>query len=165
MEMSAPDDVVQLSATEQRALLARMEVSPTNRGCAGHSTSRAAGAIIFVKTNTPEFAVRSAGGSSGGGAAVLAAPGGMISLTEGTDLGGSPRIPAALCGVVGLRPLPGLIPNHPSEYPWDTIQVTGFIVRTDEEVPLTQQDKSESDVFDLVYAYLKHWENISLFFG
>ena len=87
---------------------------------------RDAGAIILGKTNCPEFAAggntfnevfgrtrnpwntsKSAGGSTGGGAAALAT--GMIALAEGTDLGGSLRIPASFCGVVGLRPSVGLV--------------------------------------------------------
>src|SRR5687768_14623805 len=117
---------------------------------------RAAGAIIIGKTNTPEFAAggntfnevfgrtrnpwnleRSAGGSTGGGAAALAT--GMIALAEGTDLGGSLRIPASFCGVVGLRPSPGLVPTHPTDYVWDTLQVTGPMARTAEDVALMLQ--------------------------
>lgn len=114
---------------------------------------RAAGAIILGKTNTPEFATGgntfnevfgatrnpwdpalSAGGSTGGGAAGLAS--GMIALAEGTDLGGSLRIPASFCGVVGLRPSAGLVPTWPSAYPWDDLQVTGFLARNVEDVAL-----------------------------
>ncbi|MEX2281809.1 MAG: amidase family protein [Gemmatimonadota bacterium] len=117
---------------------------------------RAAGAIIIGKTNTPEFAAggntfnevfgrtrnpwnldRSAGGSTGGGAAALAT--GMIALAEGTDLGGSLRIPASFCGIVGLRPSPGLIPTYPSDYVWDTLQVTGTMARTAEDVAISLQ--------------------------
>jgi amidase len=117
---------------------------------------RKAGAVIIGKTNTPEFAAggntfnevfgrtrnpwnleRSAGGSTGGGAAALAT--GMIALAEGTDLGGSLRIPASFCGVVGLRPSPGLVPTYPSEYVWDTLQVTGPMARTAEDVALMLQ--------------------------
>lgn len=117
---------------------------------------RAAGAIVLGKTNTPEFAAggntwndvfgrtrnpwntdRSAGGSTGGGAAALAS--GMIALAEGTDLGGSLRIPASFCGVVGLRPSPGLVPTHPSGWAWDTLQVTGPMARTAEDVALMLQ--------------------------
>jgi amidase len=117
---------------------------------------RAAGGVILGKTNTPEFAAggntfnevfgrtrnpwnteRSAGGSTGGGAAALAT--GMIAFAEGTDLGGSLRIPASFCGVVGLRPSPGLVPTHPSDYVWDTLQVTGCIARTAEDVALLLQ--------------------------
>jgi amidase len=114
---------------------------------------REAGAVILGKTNCPEFAAggntfnqvfgctrnpwnpaRSAGGSTGGGAAALAS--GMIALGEGTDLGGSLRIPASFCGVVGLRPAAGLIPTWPSDWLWDTLQVTGPIARTAEDVGL-----------------------------
>ncbi|HEX6746487.1 MAG TPA: amidase [Longimicrobium sp.] len=117
---------------------------------------RAAGAVILGKTNCPEFAAggntfnevfgrtrnpwnpeRSAGGSTGGGAAGLAT--GMIALAEGTDLGGSLRIPASFCGVVGLRPSVGLVPTVPSDYAWDTLQVTGPMARTAEDVALMLQ--------------------------
>ncbi len=114
---------------------------------------KAAGAIILCKTNTPEFATGgntfnevfgatrnpwntdlSVGGSTGGGAAGLAA--GMIALAEGTDLGGSLRIPASFCGVVGLRPSPGMVPTWPHEFLWDDMQVTGGMGRTAEDVAL-----------------------------
>ena len=117
---------------------------------------RAAGAVIVGKTNTPEFAAggntfnevfgrtrnpwnpeRSAGGSTGGGAAGLAT--GMFALAEGTDLGGSLRIPASFCGVVGLRPSVGLVPTVPSDFVWDTLQVTGGMGRTAEDVGLMLQ--------------------------
>lgn len=117
---------------------------------------RNAGAVILGKTNCPEFAAGgntfnevfgrtrnpwdpkcSAGGSTGGGAAALAT--GMIALAEGTDLGGSLRIPASFCGVVGLRPSPGLVPTYPSDYLWDTLQVTGPMARTVEDVALMLQ--------------------------
>lgn len=114
---------------------------------------RSAGAVIVGKTNTPEFAAggntfnpvfgrtrnpwdpsRSAGGSTGGGAAGLAA--GMFALAQGTDLGGSLRIPASFCGVVGLRPSPGLVPAWPQGFHWDTLQVTGVMARSAGDVAL-----------------------------
>ncbi len=117
---------------------------------------REAGAVVVGKTNTPEFAAggntwnevfgrtsnpwdpsRSAGGSTGGGAAALAT--GMIALAEGTDLGGSLRIPASFCGVVGLRPSPGLVPTWPTSWVWDTLQVTGPMARTAHDVALMLQ--------------------------
>jgi amidase len=117
---------------------------------------RQAGAIIIGKTNTPEFAAggntwndvfgrtrnpwnpaRSAGGSTGGGAVGLAT--GMIAIAEGTDLGGSLRIPASFCGIVGLRPSPGLVPTDPADWVWDTLQVSGPMGRTAEDVALALQ--------------------------
>ncbi len=117
------------------------------------SRLKKAGAVVIGKTNTPEFAAggntfnkvfgrtrnpwnpdRSAGGSTGGGAAGLAS--GMIAFAEGTDLGGSLRIPASFCGVVGLRPSAGLIPTYPSDYLWDNLQVTGPMARTVEDIAL-----------------------------
>ena len=117
---------------------------------------RAAGAIVLGKTNCPEFAAggatfndvfgrtrnpwdptRTAGGSTGGGAAGLAT--GMIALAEGTDLGGSLRIPASFCGVVGLRPSVGLVPTYPADWLWDTLQVEGPVARTAEDAALMLQ--------------------------
>jgi Asp-tRNA(Asn)/Glu-tRNA(Gln) amidotransferase A subunit family amidase len=98
----------------------------------GHITARlrAAGAIVVGKTNTPEFATEgftanlvfgatsnpwgqgwSPGGSSGGSAAALAA--GMVPIATATDGGGSIRIPAAFCGLVGLKPTNGVIGRSP----------------------------------------------------
>ncbi len=114
---------------------------------------RQAGAVVLGKTNTPEFAAGghtfneifgvtrnpwntelSAGGSTGGGAAALVT--GMISLAQGTDLGGSLRIPASFCGVAGLRPTLGVVPTFPTEYVWDTLQVTGPMGRTARDLGL-----------------------------
>jgi amidase len=117
---------------------------------------RAAGALILGKTNTPEFAAGgntfnevfgrtrnpwnpelSAGGSTGGGAVGLAT--GMMGLAQGTDLGGSLRIPASFCGVVGIRPSVGLVQTVPSEFLWDSFQVSGPMGRTAEDVALGLQ--------------------------
>jgi amidase len=117
---------------------------------------RRAGAIIVGKTNCPEFAAggntfnevfgrtrnpwdpsKSAGGSTGGGAAALAT--GMIALAEGTDLGGSLRIPASFCGVAGIRPSVGLVPTSPSGWLWDTLQVSGPMARSAADVALMLQ--------------------------
>ena len=87
---------------------------------------REAGGIIIGKTNTPEFGagantrnlvfgatgnpfdpVKTCGGSSGGSAVALAT--GMVPLASGSDYGGSLRTPASFCGVVGIRPSPGVV--------------------------------------------------------
>ncbi len=89
---------------------------------------RAAGAVIIGKTNTPEFGfscctenrlgdacrnpwdtTRNSGGSSGGSAAAVAS--GMVPLAQGTDGGGSTRIPAGWCGVYGLKASYGRVPK------------------------------------------------------
>lgn len=91
---------------------------------------RAAGAVVVGKTNTPEFAVEgytanllfgatanpwnltaTPGGSSGGSAAALAA--GLVPIATAADGGGSVRIPAAWCGLVGLKPTNGVIGRDP----------------------------------------------------
>lgn len=91
---------------------------------------RAAGAVVVGKTNQPEFAFAgfttntlygattnpwgtewSPGGSSGGSAAALAS--GMAAIATATDGGGSIRIPAAFCGLAGLKPTNGVIGRAP----------------------------------------------------
>lgn len=108
---------------------------------------RRAGAIVVGKTNTPEFGAgantdnpvygptrnpfdlsRSCGGSSGGSAVALAT--GMVPLASGSDTGGSLRIPAAFCGVVGFRPSPGLVPNERRALGWTAISVLGPMGRS-----------------------------------
>lgn len=104
---------------------------------------REAGAIVFGKTTTPEFGMlgvteseltgvtanpwnsfRTAGGSSGGAAASIAA--GIGSLAWGSDGGGSVRIPASFCGVLGMKPSMKWIPG---DQPWDTAVTDGPITR------------------------------------
>jgi amidase len=66
------------------------------------------GNALFPETRHPHRPGRSPGGSSGGCAAAIAT--GLVPLSLGTDYGGSIRLPAAACGIVGLRPTPGRVP-------------------------------------------------------
>jgi amidase len=112
-----------------------------------------AGAIVLGKTNTPEFATGAnttnelfgatrnpwntaltPAGSSGGAAAAAASA--MVPLAHGTDFGCSVRMPAAFCGIVGIRSTPGLIPNNPNIQGWDTGQVHGPLARDAEDAAL-----------------------------
>ena len=114
---------------------------------------KAAGAIVLAKTNTPEFAAGantfnevfgvtrnpwntalSPAGSSGGSAAAVAS--GMLPLAQGTDFGCSIRMPAAFCGIVGIRPTPGLTPNYPMPLAWDPGQVHGPLARSAKDAAL-----------------------------
>jgi amidase len=60
----------------------------------------------------------------------------MVPVAQGTDFGCSIRIPAAFCGIVGIRPTPGLTPNHPMPLAWDPGQVHGALGRDAEDVAL-----------------------------
>ena len=111
------------------------------------SRLREAGAIMVGKTTTPEFAhagttasplwgvtrnpwnpERTPGGSSGGSGAAVAS--GCLSMAEGTDMGGSVRIPASLCGLVGLKPSLGRIPMDILPSVFDDISHFGPLTRT-----------------------------------
>jgi amidase len=60
----------------------------------------------------------------------------MLPLAQGTDFGGSVRVPAAFCGIVGIRPTPGLISSHPGALAWDPGQVNGPLARDAEDAAL-----------------------------
>ena len=106
------------------------------------------GGILLGKTTTPEFGLRpttegglcpparnpwnlehTAGGSSGGSASAVAA--GLHPVAQGSDGGGSVRIPAACCGLVGIKPSRGRITRAPQEgESWGGLSTTGPIART-----------------------------------
>ena len=114
---------------------------------------KAAGVITIGKTNIPEFAAggntfndvfgttrnpydltATAGGSSGGAAAALAA--GMHPLADGNDMGGSLRLPAAYCNVIGLRPSAGRVPVYPATDGYAGLSVQGPMARTVDDIAL-----------------------------
>jgi amidase len=111
---------------------------------------REAGAIVIGKTNVPELMIvpftetptygktrnpwdlqRTPGGSSGGSGAAVAA--GMIGAALGSDGGGSIRIPAANCGLFGLKPQRGRVPLAPLVEAWHGLSTNGPLTRTVED--------------------------------
>lgn len=120
------------------------------------SNVREAGGIILGKTNTPEFGAgantrnllfgatgnpfnpaKTCGGSSGGSAVALAT--GMVSLASGSDYGGSLRTPAGFCGVVGIRPSPGIVASETRPVGLLPFSVLGPMGRTVEDANLLLQ--------------------------
>jgi Asp-tRNA(Asn)/Glu-tRNA(Gln) amidotransferase A subunit family amidase len=114
---------------------------------------RAAGAVIVGATTSPEFAhtlvtdsplwgvtrnpwdtSRTPGGSSGGSGAAVAS--GCVALAEGSDMGGSVRIPAAWCGVVGMKPGIGRIPMDVLPGLFDSLSHHGPLARCVDDVRL-----------------------------
>ncbi len=134
---------------------------------------QAAGAVLIGKTATPEFAnsgftasprwgttrnprdkTRSPGGSSGGSGAAVAA--GCVPFAEGTDMGGSVRIPAAFCGVVGLKPSFGRIPMTILPSLFDDISHFGPLARTVDDAALfmaAAAGPSDDDPFSLPLGF------------
>jgi amidase len=123
------------------------------------------GGIVYAKSNTPEFEAGantfnevfgrtlnpwdmrlSAAGSSGGAAAAVAT--GMAFIAQGSDFACSLRYPAAFCGVAGLRPTPGIIPQGPSPLPWQSLSVIGPLARTVADLGLGLQAMSRRDARD-----------------
>ncbi|WP_049822756.1 amidase [Arthrobacter sp. H41] len=114
---------------------------------------KAAGVVTTGKSNVPEFAAgshtfndvfgttvnpydlsRSAGGSSGGVAASIGAR--IQPLGDGSDMGGSLRIPASFCNVVGYRPSLGVVPMAPSRNAWAWLGRAGLMARDVEDLAL-----------------------------
>ncbi len=122
------------------------------------------GAVLLGKTATPEFSWKGVtdsalygvtrnpwdldktpGGSSGGAAAACAS--GMGALHIGTDAGGSIRIPAAFCGVVGLKPTQNRVPFNPAS-PSASLSQAGPITRCVEDAALMLNVLANPDVRD-----------------
>jgi Asp-tRNA(Asn)/Glu-tRNA(Gln) amidotransferase A subunit family amidase len=143
-------DVAGMTTTFGSRLYA--DAPPAQRDALVVERLRAAGAIVVGKTHLPEMAAAgftdgvlfgptgnpwgpewSPGGSSGGSGAALAA--GMAPLATGTDGGGSVRIPAAFCGLVGLKPTNGLVARRPM-HSWMDLSTDGPMASTVDDVAL-----------------------------
>ncbi|KAA9394231.1 amidase [Kocuria coralli] len=124
---------------------------------------RAHGALLFAKTQVPEFGLNcysenlvaapsrnpydlecGSGGSSGGQAAAVAA--GALPVAVGSDAGGSIRIPAAACGLIGLKPSRGMVPVGDGLADHTQLAVQGPLARTPADAAL---------VFDGLTAHLR----------
>ena len=123
------------------------------------------GALVVARANAPEFAAgantfnevfgatrnpfdtrMTCGGSSGGSAVALAT--GMVWLANGTDLGGSLRVPASFCSVVGFRPSPGLVAQGPGAGAFDDLAVSGPMARNVADLRLMLEAMSGQDPRD-----------------
>jgi len=121
----AVKDIIEVAGVPTRCGSPASSAEPATRDAAVVARLRAAGAEVFATTQCLEYAAgfahpdvgdtrnprdlsRTSGGSSGGSAALVAA--GVCGLALGTDTGGSVRIPAAYCGIAGLKPTHGLLP-------------------------------------------------------
>lgn len=117
---------------------------------------KAAGAVIVGKSNTPDCASggvttndifgltrnpwnpqKTTSGSGGGGAAALVA--GLVSLADGSDVGGSVRTPGGWCNCVGFRPSSGRIPDAPGKGADGSTSTAGVFTRCIEDVVLFMQ--------------------------
>jgi Asp-tRNA(Asn)/Glu-tRNA(Gln) amidotransferase A subunit family amidase len=118
-----------------------------NETCKAIELLEQAGAVIFAKTTCPEFSLtgvthsdlfgttsnpwdlnRTSGGSSGGAGAAVAS--GLGALSLGGDGGGSIRIPAAFCGIVGFKPSFGKVPREPCFPSWYSLVSYGPMTRS-----------------------------------
>lgn len=110
-------------------------VGTTNTPAIGH-TIKTENRLVGA-TPTPFDLERSAGGSSGGSAAAVAA--GIVGLATGSDIGGSLRVPASCCNVIGLKPTLGVVPERePIDgfSPHTPFLVSGPMARTAEDTAL-----------------------------
>ncbi len=124
-----------------------------------------AGAIVIGKTATPELGLlpstepvstgptrnpwdekRSPSGSSGGSASSVAA--GVVAVGHAGDGGGSIRLPASVCGLVGLKPSRGLVSNYPDNDPWGGLVSRLAVTRTVRDTALMLEVACEPDLFD-----------------
>jgi amidase len=139
-------DTVPVTGEPMRMGSAAMPDKPQDGDHPVVSRLRAAGAVVVGLTNLPELAIypftdsafgiarnpwdprRTAGGSSGGSAAAVASA--MVPVAHGTDGLGSVRIPAAACGLFGIKPGPGVVPADVGADSWHGLTENGVLATT-----------------------------------
>ncbi|MDO4900660.1 amidase [Actinomyces sp.] len=152
-------------AGEVTTLGGRANSSPAPVDCAVVGRLRQAGAIIVGRTNMPEFGqfpvgesayhgdclnpwdlARSPGGSSAGSAVAVAS--GAVPVAMGSDGGGSLRIPASACGVLGLKPTRGRVSSAPLAQHWFGLAGFGPIARTARDLAAVMDVISGNEAVD-----------------
>lgn len=140
------DSIAETSRPMLRGMKANLGAKPSGYDAPPTARVKEAGAIVFAKTTMPDFGLLASGvssaygvtrnpwnlafnpgGSSSGASASIAARCGPLAV--GSDIGGSVRIPAGLCGLVGLKPTQGRIPHLPPS----PVRSAGPITRTVED--------------------------------
>ena len=142
----AVKDTVPVAGEPMRLGSAAMPAEPQAADHPVVARLRAAGAVVVGLTNMPELAIypvtdsafgitrnpwdtrRTAGGSSGGAASAVASA--MVPLAHGTDSLGSVRIPAAACGVFGIKPGAGVVPAQVGVDSWHGLTENGVLATT-----------------------------------
>jgi aspartyl-tRNA(Asn)/glutamyl-tRNA(Gln) amidotransferase subunit A len=143
----------------------RYEVNVPVEDCVVVERLRRAGAIVVGKTNVPAFGLlsetknrlgppcsnpydtsRTSGGSSGGSAVAVAT--GMVPAATGSDAAGSINVPASFCGVYGIKPSLGRVPNVPSSDALLLMTSSGPITRTVDDAALLLEVMSGYDPRD-----------------
>jgi aspartyl-tRNA(Asn)/glutamyl-tRNA(Gln) amidotransferase subunit A len=129
------DIVVERVAAADAIILGKTNVAELGYGGVGHNR-------VFATTRNPWALDLTSGGSSAGSAVAVAT--GMAPVALGSDGGGSIRIPAAFCGIVGFKPSMGRVPLYPGcrdeRYPgfsgWESIEHIGPLARTIADIAL-----------------------------
>ena len=173
-------DMNGLPTTASSAEWARLFPEPVRRDAHEVTRLRAVGAIVLGKTAADDFAYRgngtsshtgqvqnphdpgrsrSPGGSSAGSAVAVA--GGMAFAALGTDDGGSNRIPAQFCGVVGMKPTFGLVPRTGVIPTWPYLDTHGPLARTVADAALLLAAIAGADQSDPL-AMTEMWDGAPL---